>query len=948
MTELGFQKFKFVSPGVQIQEIDNSQLPSVGSTRGPVVIGRAERGPCLRPVTVGSFSEFVEIFGDPVPGGIGGDVWRDGNKLAPTYGAYGAQAWLKNNNSLTYVRLLGAQHQDASTVGQAGWLVGSAHNATLATGGAFGLFLIDSGSSASSLTGTLAAVWYLSEGVIELSGTDRNGTTSVTGTCVLIQGQGTSKEFKSLIRNSSNVVTDTITFNFDSTSKKYIRSVFNTNPTLLNSAITNTSQLKKYFLGETFDRNVADTVTGSAAGSQWGVIVALQSGTIDQNDQRMNMTGAKTGWFISQDLSSDNVSFNPTQKTKLFRLRALDSGEWEQKNLKVSISNIKPSTNLDDPYGTFTVLIRRTQDSDNATQIVESFADCNLNPNSPSYISKKIGDQYVQWDDTERRFREFGSFPNRSKYFYVDVNSDVDQGATNPELLPFGYLGPVTFANFTAISGSSTAKAYGSTVTNFAGAFAEGNANVVSSKTTAGLFLNVGGVAFTGSFKFPTIPLRTTTKQGNLSNPKEAYFGIDVGKNSSIRFDKSYGDMLRKLPENLSDDPDSNLSLAYSHVFTLDDVGRVGSVDAQWVSGSRGSGTSFTAQTGTYAAVLTAGFDRFTAPLYGGFDGLDIIEKEPFNNRVLSGQDQISSYEYNSIKRAIDCVANPEVVQANMITAPGITNTGLTDQVLATAESRRDSLGIIDLEGGYLPPAENINGDNASTNRGDVDTTVANLKARAINTSYGTAYYPWVQIKDGKSGALLWAPPSVVALGVLANTERKADLWIAPAGFTRGGLTDGAAGIPVTNVKQRLTSLERDKLYEANINPIGSFPSEGIVVFGQKTLQTTPSATDRINVRRMLNYVKVEISKISSTLLFDPNLQTTWDRFSNQVNTLLSGVKARFGLEDYRVILDASTTTADLRDRNAMYAKVYLKPAKSVEFIGVDLIVSSSGASFND
>ena len=286
----GASKFRFVSPGIQVAEIDNSRLPGVKRGRGPVVIGRAMRGPALRPVTVSSFSEFVELFGNPVPGGAGGDVQRDGNQLAPTYGIYAAQAWLKNNNNLTYVRLLGSAHTDATTAGEAGWVIGSSHNATLSTGGSFGLFMIDSGTLTSNLTGTLAAVFYLSEGIIELSGTDRNGITAQTGTAILIGSQGTDKEYKALIKDTNGTITDTISFNFNNTSKKYIRSVFNTNPTLLNTSITNTSQVKKYFLGETFDRNVADKVTGSAAGSQWGVILALQSGTVDQNDQTMNAT----------------------------------------------------------------------------------------------------------------------------------------------------------------------------------------------------------------------------------------------------------------------------------------------------------------------------------------------------------------------------------------------------------------------------------------------------------------------------------------------------------------------------------------------------------------------------------------------------------------------------------------------------------------------------------
>src|SRR3990167_2738585 len=262
----GVEKFKFVSPGVQFAEVDNSRLPGVRAGLGPVVIGRAERGPALRPVSVGSFSEWVEIFGNPIGGGAGGDIWRDGNRLAPTYGAYAAQAWLRNNSELTYVRLLGAQHQDYVAGGTAGWQVGSPHDATLATGGGFGLFIIDSGSSTSGLTGTLAATFYLSEGTIELSGTSRTGVAATTGTAVLIQSLGANKEFKALIKNSANTTTDVISFNFDDSSKKYIRSVFNTNPTLTNTNITAVSQRKNYFLGETYDRAVSEFVTSNTSG----------------------------------------------------------------------------------------------------------------------------------------------------------------------------------------------------------------------------------------------------------------------------------------------------------------------------------------------------------------------------------------------------------------------------------------------------------------------------------------------------------------------------------------------------------------------------------------------------------------------------------------------------------------------------------------------------------
>ncbi len=137
-------------------------------------------------------------------------------------------------------------------------------------------------------------------------------------------------------------------------------------------------------------------------------------------------------------------------------------------------------------------------------------------------------------------------------------------------------------------------------------------------------------------------------------------------------------------------------------------------------------------------------------------------------------------------------------------------------------------------------------------------------------------------------------------------------------------------------------------MYAANITPIATFPSEGIVVFGQKTLQVTPSALDRINVRRLLIFVKKEISRIASTVLFDQNVEVTWSRFRNRANTFLSEVKSGLGLSEYKVILDQTTTTPDLIDRNAVYAKIFLKPARSIEFIAIDFVITRTGAAFED
>jgi len=271
----------------------------------------------------------------------------------------------------------------------------------------------------------------------------------------------------------------------------------------------------------------------------------------------------------------------------------------------------------------------------------------------------------------------------------------------------------------------------------------------------------------------------------------------------------------------------------------------------------------------------------------------------------------------------------------------------LTQHLIDTCEDRADALAIIDVPKVYTPFTDSPD-TFQQRNQATITECVSSLRTRGINSSYACTYYPWVQVLDTISNQLLWAPPSVIALGTLASSEAKSEVWFAPAGFNRGGLTEGAAGWPVTNITRRLTSKDRDNLYEANINPIATFPSEGIVVFGQKTLQVTRSALDRINVRRLLIYIKKQVSRISSGILFDQNVQVTWNRFLGEVRPFLASVQSRLGLSEWKVILDSTTTTPDLIDQNIMYAKIFLKPARAIEFIAVDFVITRTGASFDD
>jgi hypothetical protein len=960
------KKYRFVSPGVQLRELDRSQIPDEQEAIGPVIIGRAQRGPALQPVKVQNFTEFVQIFGNPQPGGRNSDVWREGNEgLSPQYGAYAAQAWLTNSTPLTYIRLLGRAHEDATEAngGLAGWKVGG--NATDTQGGAYGLFLID---STVGTTGTLAAVWYAESGSsMILSGTKPGDSKTAAGTAVAIQNQGTGTggQFVAQLSESSGLTTK-FEFNFDASSDKFIRKVFNTNATKLNSALYTSAQQEKYFLGESYESVVADTIkSGSVAGEVYGVILGLsgESYDVDYNVNQMNSNPASTPWIVSQDMGPTG-SFQPENLKKLFKVIALEQGEWSNGNIKASIEDLRYSDDPTDQYGGFTLVIRKAGDTDNAPIVLESFSNLNLNPQSPDYIAARIGNQYAQWSDTDRRWRYYGEYQNNSKYIYIETATGLGD---DPALLPFGFQGPIRPVGFTIMSGSTTARpaTLGATVETDENTNAIALGGSTLGASAAGTLLIAGLPAdLTASFIYPATRLRSNTTTGNLSDPTDAYFGVET-TNANQRFDEAYVDLTRGLPDSLGHGefgpttaPVADSS-EFSYIFTLDNVSRYSSLtaatenefEAYYVSGSRTSGRSISA-TGSagYKTTIDEGFDQFTVPMHGGFDGIDITQTEAFNNNVMDGKTQVNSYAFNSVRIGIDTCADPENVDMNILSIPGVTVTGLTSRVLDVCEARGDAMGVIDIEDGFVPAADRQTpgNDYDAVNRGNAATAARSFRQRQINNSYGAAYYPWTRARDQESGKTFFCPPSVPAIGTLSYSQAVSEVWFAPAGFNRGGLTAGAAGIPIVGVTEKLSSKERDTLYEANINPIASFPSEGLVVFGQKTTQVTRSALDRINVRRLLIFIKKEISRISNGLLFDPNTQVTWDRFKGQAVPFLESVKSRLGLEDFKVVLDTTTTTPDMVDRNVMYAKIFLKPTRAIEFIAVDFVITNTGASFED
>ena len=320
---------------------------------------------------------------------------------------------------------------------------------------------------------------------------------------------------------------------------------------------------------------------------------------------------------------------------------------------------------------------------------------------------------------------------------------------------------------------------------------------------------------------------------------------------------------------------------------------------------------------------------RFTVPMFGGWDGFD-PRKNALETEQSTGTDTLSG-DFNT---AIKILSNPDEVDFNLIAMPGITSSAggsLTDRLLDMCSTRADAFGIIDIA------------DSTATGSG-LALSVANAQTEAAKytSNYGATYYPWVRINDIDNDKLVWVPPSVAVMGAYAFNDRVAQPWFAPAGFNRGGLDE------VLEVRRRLTQGQRDDLYTNNVNPIATFPGQGIVIFGQKTLQVKQSVLDRINVRRMMIEVRKTIAGFSRLFIFEPNSVATRERLLTQVNDYLSSVQAANGVNEFRAVLDETTTTPDLIDRNIIKGKIFLKPTTAAEIVIFDFTVTPNGAAFSE
>jgi len=275
---------------------------------------------------------------------------------------------------------------------------------------------------------------------------------------------------------------------------------------------------------------------------------------------------------------------------------------------------------------------------------------------------------------------------------------------------------------------------------------------------------------------------------------------------------------------------------------------------------------------------------------------------------------------------------NPETFDFNLLIIPGISSGAVIAQGLQLCESRGDCLFIIDPPFG-LRPQQVVDWHNGML--------LSDLTA-AINSSYGALYWSWLKIFDQFNGGEIFIPPSGHVASVFSRTARVAEQWFAPAGLNRGRL------LTALDVEFNPTKGERDLLYGSGnaVNPIVNFPQDGIVVFGQRTLQRRQSALDRVNVRMLLIFLKKNLIRLLRNFLFEPNDRILWEQVINVVNPFLGDVLARRGLTAFKTVVDETNNTPERIDRNELWVSIFLKPTRAVEFIVLNLVVLRTEASF--
>ena len=1031
------------SPGFFESEIDQSVSSPAGVTATPAgVIGPSPIGPAFLPTTVTSLSEFRDRF------------FGTSDQFNESY--YAAQEFFRNGQALTFLRTLGAGVNTTATD----------ITTTRAQGTARGAGFVIKSPSAAADGRSIGAVQILAAKHTVTTNTSdsypifaNNDSTSVTlgagGNVNLVRGvllfpTGTRGHVLNYSNaySAANVASDSasiqadpdadnygafklvisssaasfgtadgftglkiFTASLDPNSQNYISRVLNTSPELF--------QEKQHLLYLDYAVEPELAVVSPDAGSV--VILSGSSNTSstsgDATQSFLNGFGrfdsryapARTTTFISQLFGS--------RAYDLFYFETLADGAVTNTQFKISIANLRRSTDDSNLYGTFDVLVRAFGDSDISPVILERYNGCNLNPQSDDYIAKKIGDRKTYYnfdtiDPVDRNFASSGRRSNVSTRVRVIMSQDVENGSIPVTALPFGFHGVPSIKVNDGLTDTSLP-----VLSRRLGGVGLPTANNIQSLTSS---------------ITPPVPLRykvtngatnsTPSFQGDAGTTEIAdarlYWGVKfesfpsvsgtLGTNAYLQPNDST--TLNPLITTLSTFAGiakldmimtgSGADTLNNNKFSLNNVALYNSkgsstvlaaavnnltgtlaqhmVNAIYVRNASPNPIDYTITDSSITDRLTFGtlalipsasifnrfspYIKFTNMFYGGFDGLNILDKDmaAMNDKSTSsetGGKAIASPDIglniaannfaagnsnalvNAYKTAVDIMTDPGASRANILAIPGIRDSLITNYAASETRSYARAIYLMDIPA-YTDAGVRIYATNILP---DVTYTIRQFLGRNINNNYVATYFPDASIVDDStttSGKRVRVPSSIVALGALAQNDAKTYPWYAPAGFNRTSLSS------VTNLAVRLSSSDRDSLYDARINPITAFPGLGFVIFGQKTLQLAKSALDRVNVRRLLIELARIVTSVGLQFVFEPNTSATRSRFVSLLTPQFATVQSQSGIDSFKIIMDESNNTAADIEANKLNGRIIIVPTKAVEYIAIDFIITNEGVEF--
>jgi len=941
----------FVSPGVYTSERDLTFVTRQVGVTTLGLVGETTQGPAFQPIFIGNYNEFQSFFG-----GLNAEKVKTTG--APKYELpYIAKSYLAESNQLFVTRILGLSGFDAGlswgiTLDAAldSTTTGVTSNNTYSssfltysatTGGtllsvtsndALIQSLYDNGlldaklsflpSADTGDTSSSAAVFQKDNDTfsgaaftIYVSNTGTSGTNitgDTTGTTVHYSGTGYSdveNKLVALLRSRGSYDADE-NINFEITGSTDIG--FDTGVTTAetdgkgNFGITGTStasgafsynlsfdNTKKNYLSRVLGRTAQDGKTALFVEELFGGmfddlydsnkirginIDSLIDYLDDFDDYKQEYKPAVTPWVVSE--------LRGTNLLRLFRLWTISDGNAANSQFKISISNIR----LD--LRTFDIVVRAYNDTDARPVILERFVNCTMEPTSNNYVAKRVGTLN-------------GDFASRSNYILIEMDEESDTS----DAFPAGFIG---FPIRDYQENGNTAV----------------QSPTIEYKKTYGTFENKRKF-FLGLSETVGIDQDFFDYKGQPEGDSIIWTGLTKGFHMDLGATGATIDNVNIVIDNSGN--------TYSPVYFFD----TGNAEFRTESGVQGT---------DYEKVFAR---KFTFAPYGGFDGWDVYRTQRTNlnkytingtggiaggpdgskvfaNRAQTNGDNGLNSDYYAYLEAIRTFNNPEAVNINVFSTPGIdtfNNSSLVEETIEIMEQdRADSFYIV------TTPDTDASGDVLL-----VEDVIDTLDGQ-FDSSYTATYWPWVQINDTENGVFIYVPPTRDVVRNIALTDNISFPWFAVAGIQRGDVS-------AIKARKKLTLSDRDTLYDGRVNPIATFTTEGIKIFGNKTLQIKDTALNRINVRRLLLQARKLISAVSVRLLFEQNDDIVRNQFLSLVNPILDNIRAERGLTDFRVVLDDSPESID---RNELVGKIFLKPTRALEFIQLEFVIVNTGASFDD